>query len=387
MRDLISRGFRLPRAPRLPRLAGRGEQGAIGVLVVVLISGGVLLGMGALVVDVGQVYQNRAELQNGADAGALAVAKSCIQGTCARDIAATYADANASKLTDNTADVNLVCGSGSLGACPASTGKITDCPAAPSAGTNYVDVHTSTELPGNRHLLPPVFARTLAGNGNYSGSTVYACAQAEWGPPSTATTVAYTISGCTWDVYTNKGQTLAPPPPYSAPYTSLVPLDTVVFEHGKTNSTICPAQYQEPSGSDGPGNFGWTTDAGNCSVTISNNTYTGSTGVSASSDCLTALYNAWSTQATIYLPVYTITTGTGAGLTYTLKGFAAFTVTGYYFPGSANNQAKEKDWVTGKYPCGGSNFCISGFFTHGLIPSVGGIGGPNLGADVVKLTG
>ena len=367
MRDLNFRGFRLSLAARLPRAAARGEQGAIGVLVVVLLAAGVMLGMGALVIDVGQIYQNRAELQNGADAGALAVAKSCVQGTCTPTIAAQYANVNASKLTGGAANVNLVCGSGSLRACPGSTGKITDCPSAPAAGTNYVDVHTSTELANGSHLLPPVFARTLAGNGNYQGSTVYACAQAEWGAPSSATTIAYTISACTWDVYTNQGQRLAPPPPYSPPYTSLAPLDTVVYEHGKTNNTICPGQYQEPSGSDGPGNFGWTSDSGNCSVTISNNTYPGTTGASASSDCLTALYNAWSTQSTIYLPVYTTASGSGSNLIYTLKGFAAFTVTGYYFPGSANQQAKEKDWVTNQYPCSGSNFCISGFFTHGLI--------------------
>jgi len=386
MRDLIFAAFRLSLARRLPGPAGRGERGAIGVLVAVLIAGGVLLGMGALVVDVGQLYQNRAELQNGADAGALAVAKSCIDGTCTPSSATQYADANASKLTGGTADVNLVCGSGSLGACPASTGLITDCPAAPSSG-NYVDVHTSTELPGGSHLLPPVFARALAGNGSYQGSTVYACAQAEWGAPSTATTIAYTISACTWDVYTNQGQSLAPPPPYSPPYSSLSSADTVVYEHGGTNSAICPAQYQEPSGSDGPGNFGWTSDSGNCSVTINNQTYQGTTGASASSDCLAALYNAWSTQSTVYLPVYTTTSGTGNNLTYTLKGFAAFVITGYYFPGSANQQAKEKDWVTGNYPCGGSNFCLSGFFTHGLIPSVGDLGGPDLGAYTVKLTG
>jgi hypothetical protein len=368
-------------------LARPGEQGAIGVLVAVLVAGGVLFGMGALVIDVGQIYQNRAELQNGADAGALAVAKSCVAGLCTPTIASTYANANASKLTGGTADVNLVCGSGILGACPASTGKITDCPAAPPSGTNYVDVHTSTELPGGSHLLPPVFARTLAGNGNYQGTTVYACAQAEWGAPSTATTVAYTISACTWDKYTNQGQALAPPPPYSPPYNSLTSVDTVVYEHGSTNNTICPAQYQEPSGSDGPGNFGWTSDTGTCSVTITNNTYPGSTGASANSDCLTALYNAWSTQSTIYLPVYTTATGSGNNLLYTLKGFAAFVVTGYYFPGSAGQQAKEKDWVTGNYPCSGSNFCLSGFFTHGLISSVGGLGGPNLGAYIVKLTG
>ncbi len=39
-----------------------------------------------MVIDVGQLYQERAELQNGADAAALAVAKSCISGTCASSL-------------------------------------------------------------------------------------------------------------------------------------------------------------------------------------------------------------------------------------------------------------------------------------------------------------
>ena len=48
MRNLI---FGLAR-PML-RLLGRDEEGAIGVLVAIFIAGGVLLGMGALVIDVG----------------------------------------------------------------------------------------------------------------------------------------------------------------------------------------------------------------------------------------------------------------------------------------------------------------------------------------------
>ena len=74
----------------------RDERGAIGVLVAVLLAGGVLTGMGALVVDIGQLYQVRAEQQNGADAGALGVAKSCALGLCDPSVAAGYANANAS---------------------------------------------------------------------------------------------------------------------------------------------------------------------------------------------------------------------------------------------------------------------------------------------------
>jgi len=63
MRDLMAPLIRLVRL----RLR-QDERGVIGVLVAVLIGGGVLTGMGALVVDLGQLYQERAELQNGADA-------------------------------------------------------------------------------------------------------------------------------------------------------------------------------------------------------------------------------------------------------------------------------------------------------------------------------
>ncbi|MEK0153477.1 pilus assembly protein TadG-related protein, partial [Arthrobacter oryzae] len=64
------------------------EKGAAGVLVAVMVL--VLLGVGAIAVDVGQIYAERAELQNGADAGALAGAHICSgAGGC------TQADADA----------------------------------------------------------------------------------------------------------------------------------------------------------------------------------------------------------------------------------------------------------------------------------------------------
>src|ERR1043165_3858879 len=58
-----------------------GERGAVAVTVAILLGGGVLLGFAALVVDVGQLYAEREELQSGADAAALAVAKACATQT------------------------------------------------------------------------------------------------------------------------------------------------------------------------------------------------------------------------------------------------------------------------------------------------------------------
>jgi Flp pilus assembly protein TadG len=379
MRELI---FRLARP--MMRLLGRDERGAIGVLVGVLIGGGVLLGMGALAIDVGQLYQNRAELQNGADAAALAVADSCALGSCTTGIANQYATGNASKLTGNNAAVGAICGSGTgMAACPGSTGAPYDCPANPAAGTNYVDVHTSTLTAGGSPLLPPRFARTLLGNSGYAGTNVKACAQAEWGPPSSANTIGFTISACSWYVYTNNGTTFAQPPPYPPNTTPTASYDHILFEHGSggPGATGCPP-YQ-PSGQDAPGNFGWTSDSGNCSVTISNSSYSGNTGTSISNDCKAALQSDQQNETLVFLPVYSAISGTGSGVTYTLLGFAAFVITGYHITGSF----QAKDWVTNKFPCTGSNFCISGYFTQGLIPSTGGLGGKGLGATIVKLTG
>ncbi len=391
MRNLIARRLR----------GAREDRGAVGVLVAILIGAGVLFGMGALVVDVGQLYQNQAELQNGADAAALAIAKSCTEGSCTPSIATSYADANASSLTGGTAYVTFVCGvngTGAVGTGACGTGN-KHCAANPPAGTNYVDVETSTELANGSHLLPPVFARTLAGNGNYQGTTVYACSQAEWGPPQTANTVGVTISACTWDQDTSgtsgaPGTSFAPAPPY--PPNPSASFDQVIYlknpgsgsngggnGNGNGGGGSTSGCATEPAGADAPGNFGWTTDSGNCQVSITSGTYGGNTGNNVSSDCQTFLQNAWSKRTVLYVPVYVSLSGTGATVTYTLKGFAAFVLTGYDLP-----SFKQNDWVTGKDPCSGGQSCISGFFIQALVPSVAGsLGGTNLGADIIKLTG
>ena len=379
MRELM-RGLARP----LLRLLGRDERGAVGLIVSILIGGGVLLGLGALAIDVGQLYQNRAELQNGADAAALAVADSCALGSCAQGLASQYAVANASRLTGGNAGVDLVCGSGAgMTACPAGGATMVDCPPNPPSGTNYVDVHTSTRTAGGSTLLPPIFARALTGNGSYSGTNVKACAQAEWGNPSAANTIAYTVSACSWYVYTNNGTSFAPPPPYPPNPVPPASYDHILFEHGSPNSTTGGCPQDNASGADGPGNFGWTTDPANCSVFISGGTYGGSTGTPASKDCQTVIKADQANKTLVYLPVYSSVSGTGANVTYTLLGFAAFVITGYHITGSF----KASDWLNPANNCTGNQFCIDGYFTQGLIPSTGGLGGPGLGASIVELTG
>jgi Flp pilus assembly protein TadG len=371
---------------RVAKRLGHGERGAIGVLVAMLIGGGVLVGMGALVIDVGQLYQERAELQGGADAGALGVAKTCALTSCLPAVSAVYADANASSLTGGVAGVNLVCGSGGLikGAlltsCPGSSGLLTDCPAAPAAGSNFVDVHTSTRTASGSTLLPPAFARTLLGNRDFQGTTVDACAQAEWGAPISATVAAVTISACEWDQATNQGTSFAPAPPYPPDPLPAASFDEVLTLSGTGGTGGCAT---EPTGADAPGSFGWTNDpGGTCGLSINGGIYIGNITASVSQACQTALSTARANKSVIFVAVYVSVSGPDTNSRYQLKGFAAFVVTGYHMPGFAAS-----DWLDPSNDCGGTAFCLNGYFTTALIPSGSGIGGLDLGADIIKLTG
>jgi len=358
----------------------RDERGAVAIIVALFIGGGVLTGMAALVIDVGQLYQERSELQNGADAAALGVAKSCALGSCTAAVAAQLADANASSLTGGNAAVDLVCGSGDLGNCPASTGTLADCPSAPPAGTNFVDVHTSTLTASGSTLLPPVFAQTVLGNSSYQGTNVQACAQAEWGPPSTATTVALTISACEWDQATDQGTDFAPAPPYSQGGLPATSFDQVLsLTPGPGNDNGCTT---EPAGADGVDTFGWAADAtGNCTLAVSAATFPGSAGNTMSTSCQSVLQNAQQSQVPILVPVY-VSFDSGSD-TYALHGFADFVVTGYNLPGGFEAQ----DWLDQANSCQGTVYCLNGYFVQGLIPTTGSITGPSLGASVIDLTG
>jgi Flp pilus assembly protein TadG len=371
-------------AARWLRLNRDGDRGAVAVLVIVLLSGGVLLGMGALVVDVGQLYSERAQLQNGADAAALAVAQGCAKGAATCDAsttgtARTYANGNA---LDAAAAVTTVCGNngaGTLAACPASAGRLVDCPAAPASGTRYVDVHTATLTSGGSTLLPPSLARTLAGRAGYAGSTVIACARAAWGSPASAATIAMTISFCEWTAATSGGSSYASPPPYPPNTVPSASMEKSLQLHGSGNA--CSGGS---AGWDLPGGFGWLDDAtGTCGTTVdANGIYHDDTGASAGNSCKTALQTARTNRTVVYVPVYDGAGGSGHNGYYHLKGFAAFVVTGYNLPGLSS-----ASWLTGTSYCKGSAKCVYGYFTRGLIPSTGTIGGPDLGASVVSLTG
>lgn len=228
------------------RPTGNRDRGAMALIVAIVVPV-LLLGLGVLVVDVSTWYVSRSQTQNGADAGAIAVALSCAKNpTCDLNAANGYAGSNSSTKLGLAAEVTsgFPCGSGTgLPACGGGvegSGKM--CPAAPTAGTNYVDVHVKTKTD-----VTPVFS-------NGDGEKIGSCAQAIWGSASvTGNILALTFAECVWNTYTNGGNNYAPSPP-TAPSSNFEVALALHNPDDPSDSSCTPAQGVGPL----PGGFGWT---------------------------------------------------------------------------------------------------------------------------------
>jgi Flp pilus assembly protein TadG len=361
----------------------RDDEGAFAIVFAIVMSA-VLFGIAALVVDVGGVYAESRQLQNAADASALAAAGDCADNssctsTGERTAVATLANGNSN---DGTSNVLEVCGSGrpGLSSCtaPAASPAHWDCGPTPTG--NFVQVRTSTRTNGGSTLLPPRFAKALPGMASYAGTNVKSCARAAWGTPGSIIGVLpLTFSVCEWNSFTSGGTVFAPAGPYPSP--TPWPTERSIYFH---QTTLAPHCAQGPSGADVPGGFGWLTPTSGCNLTeVVGGWYSDSTGRSAPSGCnFTSLIGK-----VIDIPIYDALTGTGSNAQYHLKGFAPFFITGYY----AQASDKVASMIDAKTKCpsnSASDSCIKGFFTHDLVPAAGTLGsGTGLGTVVVALTG
>ncbi len=254
-------------------IAGRGphdEQGAVLMLVVFLTV--TLIGMAALVVDVGALLDEHRQLQNGADAGALAVARSCAQGACDTSLAENLADANS---RDGDSVVDSV--------------------SYPTA--NRVRVTTSTHG-GSGSILPYAFGQILTG---VKGKTQRATATAAWTNPAPATAIGVPIA-------------------VSQCEANQLVVGTYVVIRFTTPLSTCLLEY--PSG-----NFGWL-DA-ECPDTFTIGMPAGGDpGKSGPKKCLDTLINT-----DVSFPVYDTVSGSGRNTLYGIVGFAVLRLTGWRFPG------------------------------------------------------
>ena len=351
---------------RLTTMHQDREHGAVSVIVAILLV--TLLGFVAIAVDVGRIYSERAQLQNGADAAAIALAQ-----TCARNPADSLC--TTSTLAGSLANQNALNGMSNVNNIQLST----------TAGT--VSVTTTAKENGAPDNSVSLF---FAGVLGIPSMQVAAKSSAVWGSPTkgpTAFPLAFSI--CQVQNMVDKG------------------LQVLQNKDSKSANPGCTL----PSGGTVPGGFGWLAqDAGKCGASIdlsvnesgSDPTNT-KTGNSAPSNCEATL-NGWAAditagrKAVVLLPVFDKATGTGAGAVYHLTAFAAFNVVGWKFSGqdnttpySFNNTAPKGSGSAATATCTGDCRGIIGQFVTYVSLADGFTLGPTnpygqYGASIARLT-
>lgn len=328
-------------------------------LVLVALSLVVMMGMVAFAIDVGALYQERRELQNGADAAAIAIAEDCAFASkpCTHAVGMTtadsFADANAG---DNAAAIDTV---------------VLD------AGAKTVSVAVSTERDTGGTIFKPFFAQVVG----FAGTTVHASASAAWGFPSGLATFPLIISECEWERETNFGADLHPddvlPPPGPS---TLLKFHT---GNGAAAQPDCAAQAGQDADGDGrmPGGFGWLDTGGSdCVADTDEGLWVDNDpGSSPSNGCNAAEVRDEILNNIIFIPWFDDLQNPGANGEFHIAGFGAFYVIGYNFGG----QFKEP---TPACPSGGPVRCLDGYFIETEL-TYGDLGGTDHGVTVVKFTG
>lgn len=289
------------------RLTGENEneRGALSVIIAILMV--TLLGFVAIAVDVGVIYSERAQLQSGADASAIALAQKC-----ARE-ATDPLCSTTSALAGSLANQNALDG----------MSKVHSIQLDKTART--VSVTTSAKETGGVDNSVSLFFADILG---VPTKEVGARASAVWGSPKAGRT-AFPLAFSVCQVKDKIDGSLQ-----------------LLREHGKNANTDC---NYGPSGAAVEGGFGWLTqDAGVCGGTIDLAVSEGGSdpGNNAPGNCSTEL-NRWASEITagreiiVLLPVFNRVVGTGAGAAYGLISFAAFKITGWKFSGDGNGLPHE----------------------------------------------
>lgn len=343
---------------RLTRDKAPNEKGAVTVIVAILLV--TLLGFVAIAVDVGVIYSERAQLQNGADASAIALAQKC-----ARD-ATDPMCSTTSTLATSLANQNALDGMSKV-----HTIEL-------DKTTRKVSVTTSAkEVGGTDNSVSLFFADVLG----VPTKEVGARASAIWGSPKAGRT-AFPLAFSICQVKDNIGGSLQ-----------------LLQEHGKNANADC---NYGPSGAAVQGGFGWLVqDAGKCGGTIDLALSEGGSdpGNNAPGNCATEL-NRWASDITagrdviVLLPVFNKVTGTGNGAVYGLISFAAFKVTGWKFSGESSlpytfqNRASTTTGVTTATECRGECRGVIGKFVKYVSLADGYTLGPvdEYGATIARPT-
>ena len=321
------------------------ERGGVAVTVGVLLAA--LVGFGAIVVDVGHLYAERRQLQNGADGAALAAAEEfveaksdCVGPPSAQATVDSYANANAN---DANANATYAC---------------EDADGNPSL--NHVTVFTSTREPGGDNFLTHWLAPIIGDD----QSTVVAQATAAWGPLGGSFDL-FPLAFCldTFNQVTSNG-TVYGPPPYD------------IFYKTPSNPIQCPTTNDIYDGG-----FGWLDinrmsdkfDPATCTVTATFDQWepgrpgVGLPNTSEWNTCVAKLkakileMDADPDAAPLLVPIFDGWRNPGANGEFHLIGFGAWRPTGYHLGGS--------QWYPDNKVCGGDpqNRCLEGYFVEWVV--------------------
>lgn len=273
------------------------QRGAAGVLVAVMML--VLIGVGAIAVDVGQIYAERAELQNAADSGALAGAQ-----ICSETAGCTQADADAvAALLANQNSKDGV-----------SRVRFVDL-SVPSE----VTVSTATVNGANGSgFLSKLFANAL----NTPNVGVGATATAKWEYPTRGRSVLpLTFAPCE---FIDDG----------------LPHE-ILTQGGGGGAADCNGL--NPSNQIIPGGFAWLDPDGTtgCEVTAEIGQWSKSSAGAAMPTGCGDLFDSDLVGETVAIPVYEYTCKdmfspcTGSNVQYMIEKWAGFEVLGWKFPGNS----------------------------------------------------
>ena len=330
------------------------EDGATVITVAITLV--VLFGVGALVLDAGNLFWERRQLQNAADAAALAAAWDFALGegeAVARESARTYASANSTR--------------GAF---------IAEDDFAPDYAASEITVTTWTGTEDEAGFL----VAWLAGVIGHETYFARAQATASWEALGRGRTIPLTFSWCEWEWMVGN----LDDPQFDSEY-------KVIYHHeGTGKHDEIQQDCQGPAGQYTPGGFGWLDpdDSGTCQAEIDEGWMDGDTGSGTPSPAeatgCTSEYFASLLGETIFLPIFAgEPEGTGSNAKYEIVGFAGFRLYGYRLSGGPEwNRAIDGEEV----PCKGDARCISGVFTEYVeLGDWIDEGGMDLGARVVTL--
>ncbi|GAA1650295.1 pilus assembly protein TadG-related protein [Georgenia ruanii] len=346
------------------------ERGAVAVMVAILAIP--LIAAAALGVDIAALAAERQQLQNGADAGALAIAQVCAKasvaapGGCVAAGVAPTPTVGADKIAQDYALSN----SNDKEALAAVVRPPASLTLSPTAG------EVTVENTGIReHWLAPVIG--------IDASNIRTTATAVWGATNKGTSLPLTISLCEITKLIAAGD-----PTFS--FNSA----TGNYESKSPSGNKVPIRLPHPSNPDEckpngapqyvPGGFAWivSDSPGACSATTQIGELVGSdTGNNVKCDAA-YLKSLVDSGKVITIPIFDNMTGSGANAKYRVYGYVGFKLTGFGFAGNSAYQYNNNPFCSGS----GNDQCIVGIFSNVVVKD-GTLtpGAPSLGGKTIRL--